>query len=72
MQIHALGAAIPKAIRLALMVQDRLPDSIHLKTFTSTVECVDDVIDEEDDLKDLETQKRHTSAIRIAVTVASR
>jgi hypothetical protein len=69
-QIHGLGAVIPKAIRLALMVQERIPEKVILNTFTATVECVDDLIDEDDDLKDLETQKRFASAIRIEVVVS--
>ncbi|CAG8528850.1 13060_t:CDS:2 [Acaulospora colombiana] len=66
--IHGLGAAIQKSIDLVLTLSDLMQNQIVYKATTGTVELVDDIIPEDDD-KDLETQTRNNSSVRIQVSL---
>ena len=62
--IHGLGAAINRALNLALQLQARGLGSIELSTHTSTVELIDDVEPENDEME-AETYVRNNSAVHI-------
>jgi ribonuclease P/MRP protein subunit RPP20 len=60
--LHAMGAAINRAISLALQLQSKL--ECQLSTLTSTIELEDDLIPLIDDLN-LSYQYRNVSAVHI-------
>ncbi|XP_061172643.1 ribonuclease P protein subunit p20-like [Saccostrea echinata] len=62
--IHGLGAAINRAINLALQLQSKGQGSVEMSAHTSTLELVDDLEPQTDDLEP-ETQSRNNSAIHI-------
>ncbi|XP_062601365.1 ribonuclease P protein subunit p20-like [Saccostrea cucullata] len=62
--VHGLGAAINRAINLALQLQSKGQGSVEMSAHTSTVELVDDLEPQTDDLE-AETQSRNNSAIHI-------
>ena len=64
--IHGLGAAINQAINLGLQLQTNGHGSVEIATHTSTVELVDDLEPQTDELEP-ETQSRNNSAIHIKV-----
>ncbi|TPX70589.1 hypothetical protein SpCBS45565_g01658 [Spizellomyces sp. 'palustris'] len=64
--IHGLGAAINRAIELALYLREKNPDRITWTITTSSVILVDD-IEPEDVEADVYTEPRQNSAIHIRV-----
>lgn len=64
--IHGLGAAINRAINLALQLQIRGQGTVEISAHTSTVELMDDLEPETDDLEP-GSFARHNSAIHIRV-----
>ena len=66
MYIHGLGAAVNRAMVLALKLQAQSAGSLQLAPCTSTVETVDDLEPENEDMEP-ETQTRNSSAIHIHV-----
>lgn len=64
--VHGLGAAINRAINLALQLQSKGQGLVEISAHTSTVELVDDLEPQADDLEP-ETQSRNNSAIHIKV-----
>ncbi|KAK3591305.1 hypothetical protein CHS0354_004355 [Potamilus streckersoni] len=64
--VHGLGAAINRAINLALQLKARGLGTIEIGTHTSTVELVDDLEPQNDEL-DHETFTRNNSAVHIRV-----
>ncbi|KAL1919552.1 uncharacterized protein VTP21DRAFT_2245 [Calcarisporiella thermophila] len=66
--IHGMGAAINKAITLALAVRDKMADQVEIRCRTSTVMLVDDVEPEDMD-EDLMTQERNNSAVHIELSL---
>ncbi|KAK7103543.1 ribonuclease P protein subunit p20-like [Littorina saxatilis] len=64
--VHGLGTAINRAINLALQLKERGLGTVEVATHTSTVELVDDLEPETDELEQ-ETQTRHNSAVHIRV-----
>lgn len=64
--VHGLGAAINRAINLALQIQTESQGLVEIAAHTSTVELVDDLEPQTDDLEP-ETQSRNNSAIHIKV-----
>eukprot|EP00035_Acanthoeca_spectabilis_P009378 m.166444 g.166444 ORF g.166444 m.166444 type:complete len:226 (+) comp14705_c0_seq5:278-955(+) len=63
--IHGLGAAINRAINLAMQLQAKSPVPLVLSATTSTVPLVDDLIPTKDLLLKDRTQIRNNSAIHI-------
>ena len=64
--IHGLGTAVNRAINLALQLKERGLGTVEVATHTSTVELVDDLEPETDELEP-ETRSRHNSAVHIRV-----
>ncbi|KND03509.1 uncharacterized protein SPPG_08895 [Spizellomyces punctatus DAOM BR117] len=64
--IHGLGAAITRAIELALSLREKNPDRIAWTITTSSVVLVDD-IEPEDVEADIYSEPRQNSAIHIRV-----
>lgn len=62
--IHGLGAAVNRAINLALQIQKSGMGTIDMAVNTSTVELMDDFESENDSLEH-ETRTRHNSAVHI-------
>lgn len=74
--LHALGAAIPRALNLALQLQRNYGSRIQLDTATSTVELTDDFEPVSHDYsnsnpKETVTHTRYNSAVHIKITCAS-
>ncbi|KAJ3295935.1 ribonucleases P/MRP protein subunit pop7 [Rhizoclosmatium sp. JEL0117] len=65
--VHGLGAAVTKAVSIALAVKDSMP-GIELHVTTSTVNLIDDVINEDDEDADDQVNERKNSAIHIRIT----
>jgi len=65
--IHALGAAIPRALNLANVLENKLPQ-ISVSPYTTTVELTDNYEPHSAD-NDTETGGRYNSALHIRVTV---
>ncbi|XP_065898424.1 ribonuclease P protein subunit p20-like [Dysidea avara] len=65
--IHGLGAAINRAINLALKLQDTSPYELKSEVTTSTVEVMDEFEPLEDD-QHYQSQSRNTSAIHIKLS----
>eukprot|EP01137_Pigoraptor_chileana_P030792 Opistho-2@17760 len=64
--IHGLGAAINRAINLALRLQEHYKGTVQVSTNTSTIELVDDI--EPTDATQLPgEQRRNNSAVHIRV-----
>lgn len=71
--LHSLGAAIPRALNLALQLQRRYGSRIHLDTTTSTVELTDDfepIVFENlnSDANAPLTRTRYNSAVHIKIS----
>ncbi|OQR74059.1 ribonuclease P protein subunit p20-like [Tropilaelaps mercedesae] len=64
--IHGIGAAVNRAINIALQVQSHFGDAMETDVRTSTVEVTDDWEPLADDLEP-QSQKRNVSAIHIRV-----
>lgn len=64
--IHGLGTAINRAINLALQLKEQGIGTIDIATHTSTVELVDDLEPENDELEP-DTRSRNNSAVHIHV-----
>ena len=64
--IHGLGAAVNRAINLALQIRKTSLGTIELGVTTSTVELTDDFEPEKDDLE-AETRSRNNSSVHIRV-----
>ncbi|CAG2058974.1 unnamed protein product [Timema podura] len=62
--IHGLGAAVAKAVNLALQLQDKYQGIVGLSVNTSTVDIVDD-LEPTTDQADYDTQTRHNSSVHI-------
>ncbi|KAH7934328.1 hypothetical protein HPB49_024908 [Dermacentor silvarum] len=62
--VHALGAAVGRAINLALQVESHYQGVLEVDVRTSTVGVVDDLEPLADDLEPM-TQTRQTSAVHI-------
>ena len=62
--IHGLGAAVNRAMTLALRLSEHFHGSIGTAVNTSTVELVDDLEPQQDE-QEQETQQRNNSAIHI-------
>ena len=59
--LHALGAAIPRALNLALQIQKDNCNTVALDTVTSTLELTDD-------FEPIQPDSKHNSAVHIKVT----
>ena len=70
MTLHALGAAITKAVEIALHVQSKSLDKIVFEITTSTERLIDDIIPDDLDL-DIEMEERLNSAIHIKLRKAA-
>jgi len=69
--LHALGAAIPRALNLALQLQRNYGPRVILDTATSTVELTDDfepVSHDNSNSKETVTQTRYNSAVHIKIS----
>ncbi|XP_064601287.1 ribonuclease P protein subunit p20-like [Liolophura sinensis] len=64
--IHGLGAAINRAVNLALQLKDKGMGTLDLAVHTSTVELTDDFEPETDDLEP-ESRSRNNSTVHIKV-----
>jgi ribonuclease P/MRP protein subunit RPP20 len=64
--IHGLGAAINRAVNLALELKNSSVGNVETETHTSTVELVDD-LEPETDEHEPETLMRNNSAVHIKV-----
>lgn len=64
--IHGLGVAVNRAINLALQLKEGGLGTVDVSTYTSTVELVDDLEPENDDLEP-ESRTRHNSAVHLHV-----
>ncbi|KAF8985533.1 ribonucleases P/MRP protein subunit pop7 [Entomortierella lignicola] len=64
--LHAMGAAIERAIGLAMGISDSCSGQVRCQTETATVDIVDDVIPTDTE-KDLETNSRQNSAVHIRI-----
>ncbi|KAF9361451.1 ribonucleases P/MRP protein subunit pop7 [Mortierella sp. AD094] len=64
--LHAMGAAIERAIGLAMGISNACSGQVRCQTETATVNLVDDVIPTDTE-KDLETNKRQNSAVHIRI-----
>ncbi|XP_075211484.1 ribonuclease P protein subunit p20-like isoform X1 [Lycorma delicatula] len=62
--IHSLGAAIPKAINLALQLHEHLMGTFDVATTTNTVDVIDDLEPLTDDLEG-DTRVRSNSSVHI-------
>ena len=70
--LHALGAAIPRALSLALRLQKaRGADNLDLDVFTDTVELTDDFEPVRGDAAAL-SRTRHNSAVHVKLTVTEK
>ena len=65
--LHSLGAAIPRALNLALQIQKNNFDSVSLDTATSTVELTDDFEPIQADSGPHFQQSRYNSAVHIKI-----
>ncbi|KAK2708014.1 ribonuclease P protein subunit p20-like [Artemia franciscana] len=65
--IHGLGAALPRAINLALTLKDEFHGILEVSPTTSTVELLDDLEPLQDHLEPM-TQPRKSSAVHIKLT----
>ncbi|XP_071963330.1 ribonuclease P protein subunit p20-like [Antedon mediterranea] len=61
--IHGLGAAVNRAINLALRVQELSQGSLELAVNTSTVELTDDIVGD----GEITTRERNNSAVHIKI-----
>ncbi|KAH9380422.1 ribonuclease P protein subunit p20-like [Haemaphysalis longicornis] len=68
--VHALGAAVGRAINLALQVESHYQGVVELDVRTSTVGVVDDLEPLGDDLEPM-TQTRQSSAVHIRLFMAT-
>lgn len=64
--LHAMGAAIERAIALAMGVSTSCSGQVRCHTETATVDLVDDVIPVDTE-KDLDTNSRQNSAVHIRI-----
>lgn len=64
--LHAIGAAIERAIRLAMGISTACSGQVRCHTETATVDLVDDVIPVDTEL-DLDTNTRQNSAVHIRI-----
>jgi len=64
--IHGLGAAVNRAINLALQVKAVYGDTVELATMTSTEELIDDLEPQVDNCEPM-SQGRNTSAVHIRI-----
>lgn len=64
--LHSLGAAIPRALNLALQIQKFYGSGVCLDTATSTVELTDDFEPLHGDLQ-AESQSRYNSAVHVKI-----
>ncbi|CAO3575066.1 unnamed protein product [Mortierella alpina] len=64
--LHAMGAAIERAIALAMGVSASCSGQVRCHTETATVDLVDDVIPVDTE-KDLDTNSRQNSAVHIRI-----
>ena len=62
--VHGLGAAINRAMTLALQLQEKTAGAMQLAVNTSTVELIDDYEPLSDDLEP-ESRERNNSAVHI-------
>ncbi|KAG0237164.1 ribonucleases P/MRP protein subunit pop7 [Actinomortierella wolfii] len=69
--LHAVGAAIERAIAVAMGVSEACSGQVRCHTETSTVKLVDDVVPTDTE-KDLDTQTRNNSAITIRIEMLKR
>merc|ERR1711939_934638 len=71
LHIHAMGAAIPMALTLALATRDALPGgALKMETRTSTVEAHDE-IEPDDEEEDMAYQTRTKSAVTVSLIAGS-
>ena len=66
--LHALGAAIPRALNLALKIQKFFGNRVTLDTTTSTVELTDDFEPRTDNGGEGGSRTRHNSGVYIKIT----
>ncbi|KAG0206078.1 ribonucleases P/MRP protein subunit pop7 [Mortierella sp. GBA30] len=64
--LHAMGAAIERAIGLAMGISAACSGQVRCQTETATVNLVDDLIPVDTE-KDLETNTRQNSAVHIRI-----
>ena len=65
--LHSLGAAIPRALNLALQIQKDNSNTVSLETVTSTVELTDDFEPLESSAAGTNQNQRHNSAVHIKI-----
>ncbi|KAI8610300.1 hypothetical protein BC830DRAFT_1172823 [Chytriomyces sp. MP71] len=65
--IHGLGAAVSKAVSVALAFRERHSDVAAVDITTSTVNLVDTVLDDSDEDNDEATNQRKNSAVHIRI-----
>mmetsp|Transcript_8015 Transcript_8015/g.12127 ORF Transcript_8015/g.12127 Transcript_8015/m.12127 type:complete len:136 (-) Transcript_8015:24-431(-) len=66
--IHGLGAAIEKAVTIALKIEKRNNGAFSLKISTSSVELTDEIFEKNE--KEIKIENRINSAIHIVITHA--
>jgi len=65
--LHSLGAAIPRALNLALQIQKDHSETVTFETVTSTVELTDDFEPLTESGGQVQSQQRHNSAVHIKI-----
>ena len=65
--LHSLGAAIPRALNLALQIQKDNSNTVSFETVTSTVELTDDFEPLESSGSAPNQNQRHNSAVHIKI-----
>ena len=66
--IHGMGAAMNRAVELALELRRSCPDAFETRVDTSTVDLIDDVIEQDEKESSLKVETRSNSAIHIHLT----
>ena len=69
--LHSLGAAIPRALNLALQLEKKYGSQIQLENITSTVELTDDfepILPENGGSRGSKTHTRYNSAVHIKIS----
>lgn len=64
--VHAMGAAVSRAINMALQIETQFQGLVELDVRTSTEELVDDLEPQTDDVEP-QMQRRQTSAVHIRI-----
>ena len=65
--MHSLGAAIPRALNLALQIQKDNSNTVSFETVTSTVDLTDNFEPLESSAAGTNQNQRHNSAVHIKI-----